>query len=88
MLFVGAGVSPVVPLVFSAAGKSKILSPPVAIAAVSSIGFIGLLIGPPVIGFIAGLTSLKISFLILSFFGLIITFITLLKTANEETKAA
>lgn len=67
LLFVGAGVSPVVPLVFSAAGKSKVLSPPVAIAAVSSIGFIGLLIGPPVIGFIAGLTSLKISFLILSF---------------------
>jgi MFS family permease len=86
MLFVGAGVSPVVPLVFSAAGKSKILSPPVAIAAVSSIGFIGLLIGPPVIGFIAGLTSLKISFLILSFFGLIITFITLLKAGNEKTK--
>jgi MFS family permease len=86
MLFVGAGVSPVVPLVFSVAGKSKVLSPPVAIAAVSSIGFIGLLIGPPVIGFIAGLTSLKISFLILSFFGLIITFITLLRTDNEETK--
>ena len=86
LLFVGAGVSPVVPLVFSAAGKSKVLSPPVALAAVSSIGFIGLLIGPPVIGFIAGVTSLKISFLILSFFGLIITFITLLKTGNEETK--
>ncbi len=86
LLFVGAGVLPVVPLVFSAAGKSKVLSPPVAIAAVSSIGFIGLLIGPPVIGFIAGVTSLKISFLILSFFGLIITFTTFLKTGNGETK--
>lgn len=83
LLFVGAGVSPVVPLVFSAAGKSKVLSPPVAIAAVSSIGFIGLLIGPPVIGFIAGMTSLKISFLILSFFGLIITFTTFVKTSSE-----
>src|SRR5215210_1851977 len=86
LLFVGAGVSPVVPLVFSAAGKSKVLPPPVAIAAVSSIGFIGLLIGPPLIGFIAGITSLKISFLILSFFGVVITFITLLRTDNEETK--
>jgi MFS family permease len=69
LLLVGMGVSPGVPLVFSAAGKSKILPAPVAIAAVSSIGMIGLLIGPPIIGFIAGLTSLKTSFLILSFFG-------------------
>jgi MFS family permease len=70
MLLVGMGVSPGVPLVFSAASKSKILPPPVAIAAVSSIGMIGLLIGPPIIGFIAGVTSLKISFLILSLFGI------------------
>lgn len=72
MLFTGIGVSPVVPLVFSAAGKSKTLPPAIAIAAVSTIGFIGLLIGPPMIGFIAGLTSLKISFLILSFLGIVV----------------
>jgi MFS family permease len=72
MFLVGIGVSPAVPLVFSAAGKFKHMPTPVAIAAVSSIGMIGLLIGPPVVGFIAGLTSLKISFLILSFFGIAI----------------
>lgn len=87
MLFAGIGVSPVIPLVFSAAGKSKVLPPPVAIAAVSSIGFIGLLIGSPAIGFIAGITSLKISFLILSFFGVIITFTSLIKKEYEETEA-
>lgn len=74
MLLTGIGVSPVVPLVFSAAGKSKTLPPAIAIAAVSSIGFIGLLIGPPMIGFIAGLTSLKISFIILSLLGVVIIF--------------
>lgn len=81
LLLVGMGVSPGVPLVFSAASKSKILPPPVAIAAVSSIGMIGLLIGPPIIGFIAGLTSLKTSFLILSFFGaaIIVTALSLKK---------
>jgi MFS family permease len=81
LLLVGMGVSPGVPLVFSAAGKSKILPPPVAIAAVSSIGMIGLLIGPPIIGFIAGLTSLKTSFLMLSFFGaaIIVTALSLKK---------
>ncbi len=72
MLLTGIGVSPVVPLVFSAAGKSKTLPPAIAIAAVSTIGFIGLLIGPPMIGFIAGITSLKISFIILSFLGIVI----------------
>lgn len=83
LLLVGMGVSPGVPLVFSAAGRSKILPPPVAIAAVSSIGMIGLLIGPPIIGFIAGLTSLKTSFFILSFFGLAII-IAALKLKNQD----
>ena len=50
---------------------------PIAIAAVSSIGMIGLLIGPPIIGFIAGLTSLKISFMILSLFGIAIIAVAL-----------
>lgn len=69
LLLIGIGVSPTVPLVFSAAGKSKELSPGVAIAAVSTLGFVGLLIGPPMIGFVAGATTLKISFVILSLFG-------------------
>ena len=75
LLLIGIGVSPVVPLVFSAAGKSKKFNPGVAIAAVSTLGFVGLLIGPPMIGFVAGATSLKISFVILSVIGLSVTFI-------------
>lgn len=58
---VGFGVSSVVPLVYSAAGKSKVMSAGVAIAAVSTIGFLGFLIGPPLIGMVAGLSSLRIS---------------------------
>jgi MFS family permease len=69
-LLVGAGVSSVVPLVYSAAGKSKVMSPGVALAAVSTIGFFGFLIGPPLIGFIAGATSLRISFTIIAVMGL------------------
>jgi MFS family permease len=60
---VGLGVSAVVPLVYSEVGKSKTLSPGVALSAVSSLGFMGLLIGPPVIGFVAEATSLRFSFL-------------------------
>jgi MFS family permease len=61
-LLVGFGVSSVVPMVYSAAGKSKTMSAGVALAAVSTIGFIGFLVGPPVIGFIAGLATLRASF--------------------------
>jgi hypothetical protein len=44
---------------------------------------IGLLIGPPIIGFIAGLTSLKTSFLILSSFGVAII-VTALTAKNHD----
>lgn len=75
-LLVGAGVSSVVPMVYSAAGRSKIMSPGVALAAVSTIGFIGFLIGPPVIGFIAGLATLKASFTLIAVMGLCITIVS------------
>ncbi|HYF29641.1 MAG TPA: MFS transporter [Chitinophagaceae bacterium] len=67
---VGLGVSSVVPLVYSKAGRSKTLSPGIALAAVSSIGFLGFLIGPPVIGIVAGILNLRVSFVIIALMGL------------------
>ncbi|MFL5739522.1 MAG: MFS transporter [Flavisolibacter sp.] len=72
---VGFGVSSVVPLVYSEAGKSSRLSPGMALAAVSSIGFLGFLVGPPLIGIVAGIFSLRISFLIIAIIGLIVIMI-------------
>lgn len=69
-LLVGAGVSSVVPMVYSAAGRSKTMSAGVALAAVSTIGFIGFLVGPPVIGFIAGLATLRASFAFIAVMGI------------------
>ncbi|HEX3768442.1 MAG TPA: MFS transporter, partial [Puia sp.] len=71
-LMVGAGVSSVVPMIYSAAGKSRIMSPGVAIAAVSTIGYLGFLFGPPFIGFIAQATSLRISFGLIAVMGILI----------------
>ena len=65
-LLIGLGVSSVVPMVYSAAGKSKTMSAGMAITAVSSLGFMGFLIGPPLIGFIADASSLRGSFLALT----------------------
>jgi MFS family permease len=67
---VGFGVSSVVPLVYSQAGKSGKVPPGMALAAVSSIGFIGFVIGPPLIGVIAGIFSLRLSFLIIAIIGI------------------
>lgn len=65
-MLIGFGISSVVPMVYSAAGKSKTMKPGPAIAAVSTISFAGFLVGPPVIGLIAGASSLKVSFLFLA----------------------
>ncbi|MEI6265048.1 MAG: MFS transporter [Sphingobacteriia bacterium] len=69
-LLVGFGVSSVVPLVYSQAGKSTKLSPGMALAAVSSIGFLGFLVGPPIIGFIAEAFGLQWSFTLIALLGL------------------
>lgn len=63
-LLVGFGVSSVVPLVYSAAGRSTTMSAGMALAAVSSISFIGFLIGPPLIGIVAQFADLRWSFAI------------------------
>lgn len=75
-LMVGFGVSSVVPLVYSAAGKSETLSPGMALAAVSTISFFGFLIGPPLIGFIAEATSLRYSFAVIALLGICATLLT------------
>jgi MFS family permease len=68
-MLVGAGVSAVVPLVYSAAGRSKVLSPGMALATVSTIGYLGFLFGPPLIGFVAQATSLGVSFALIAVMG-------------------
>jgi len=88
-LLVGLGVSSVVPLVYSEAGKSKNFSAGVALASVSSIGFWGFLIGPPLIGVVAGLFSLRVSFLIIALMGLSVALLAFrLKRELAERRAA
>ncbi|WP_181304370.1 MFS transporter [Rufibacter sp. XAAS-G3-1] len=68
-LLVGAGVSAVVPLVYGVAGKTKTMAPSMALAAVSTIGFAGFLVGPPLIGLLAGISSLRLSFATIALMG-------------------
>jgi MFS family permease len=72
-MLVGFGVSNVIPTVISIAGNNKNVPTGIALTIVSSISFLGFLIGPPLIGFIAELTSLKYSFAIIGVFGVFIS---------------
>lgn len=69
-LLVGMGVAAVVPMSYSLAGRSKTIQPGVALAMVSSIGFLGFLLGPPLIGFVAEGYGLRWSFTIIAVLGL------------------
>jgi MFS family permease len=55
----GAGFSSIIPLVFAAGGRIKSVSEGQGVATVSGIGYLGFLAGPPAIGFISELGSLR-----------------------------
>ena len=69
-MMIGFGVSPVVPMLYGLAGKSKTMPSSVAIASVSIIGFPGLMISPPLVGFIGHNLNLQWSFALMAAFGL------------------
>jgi fucose permease len=56
---VGLGLSIVYPLVFSAAGNHPTVSAGHAVASVATVGYSGFLAGPPILGWLAELTSLR-----------------------------
>ncbi|HSO85746.1 MAG TPA: MFS transporter [Draconibacterium sp.] len=72
-MLVGLGVSSIVPTVYSTAGKQNRVPPGIALATVSSVSFLGFLMGPPLIGYIAEAFSLRYSFALIGIFGLGIT---------------
>ncbi|RZK90309.1 MAG: MFS transporter, partial [Pedobacter sp.] len=74
-MLVGVGVSSIVPTVYSVAGKNGKVSPGIAIAMVSSVSYLGFLMGPPLIGYISALSSLQYSYAVIGVFGLLVSFI-------------
>ncbi|MGO1520557.1 MAG: MFS transporter [Sphingobacterium sp.] len=75
-MLVGLGVACNVPTVYSVAGKHPTIPAGVALALVSSISFLGFLLGPPLIGYIAELFNLRYSFALVSLFGLAMLIMT------------
>jgi MFS family permease len=83
-MMVGLGVSSIVPTVYSAAGKHSKVPPGIALATVSSVSFLGFLMGPPLIGYISELAGLRYSFAIIGIFGTGITLLVSHITALQD----
>jgi predicted MFS family arabinose efflux permease len=60
---VGAGCANIVPVLCTAVGRQKVMPEHVAMPAVITIGYAGILVGPAAIGFAAEATSLSTAFL-------------------------
>jgi len=63
---VGAGCSNIVPICYSALGRQKSMPENVAVPALTTLGYAGILIGPAAIGFIAHASSLELAFMIVA----------------------
>ena len=64
---VGIGLANVVPILFTATGKQNAMPANLALSSVTTMGYLGLLVGPPVLGLIAHETSLLVSLGVLAF---------------------
>ncbi|MDE1182170.1 MFS transporter [Paraburkholderia sp.] len=68
---VGVGLANVVPVIFSAAGRST-PTPAVGVSMAATAGYAGFLIGPPLIGFGAGLVGLRAALCVLAIAALVV----------------
>ena len=83
-LLIGAGMSPVIPICYSLSGRSKSMLPGMAITTVSTIGFLGFLAGPPVIGFISHAIGLRWALCVIAIVG--VSILLLMPELNRQTK--
>ena len=82
---VGLGLSSIVPIAYSIGGNEKNLPAGVGLAMVTTVGYSGFLIGPPVIGFIADWLNLRVS---LGLIALLLALMTILGYRYTTTSSA
>ncbi|NWA27994.1 MFS transporter [Pseudomonas gingeri] len=63
---VGAGCSNIVPVLYTAVGKQKVMPESIAVPAVTTLGYAGILAGPAAIGMIAHASSLSLAFMVIA----------------------
>lgn len=83
-ILTGFGVSCVIPMVFGMAGRSSGMSSGSAIASVSTVGYLGFLAVPPLVGSVAQLAGLRSAFAMMAGFGVLITVLVRLTLGHEK----
>jgi hypothetical protein len=73
-LFAGFGLSNMVALIFGAAARRFPGGVGAAIAAAASIGYLGFLVGPPVVGSLSGVVGLRAALTLVVVAGVVISF--------------
>lgn len=63
---VGMGCSNIVPVLYTAVGKQTLMPASIAVPAITTLGYAGILAGPAAIGFIAHASSLSTAFLLIA----------------------
>ena len=82
---VGFGTASIIPMTFLLAGASKKYSPGLAISIIATYSIVGMLIGPPMIGYIAHALDLRVAFVALALSGLAIIPVSQLFFRHQRT---
>lgn len=69
---VGFGTAAVIPLTYTLAGTSKTYSPGLAVSLIATFGIVGMLLGPPMIGYLAHAFGLQRSFIAFAVAGILL----------------
>lgn len=69
---VGLGTASIIPMTFTLAGHSTKYSPGMAISIIATYSIVGMLIGPPLTGYLAHAFNLRYSFILFAFSGLML----------------
>jgi MFS family permease len=77
------GVANIVPVIWGAAGRDRVIGAGPALATVTTVGYFGFLAGPPLIGFLATFTNLRLALGVVALFGLAIALLA--KYASEDS---
>ncbi|HKG07641.1 MAG TPA: MFS transporter [Pedobacter sp.] len=73
---VGFGTASIIPMSYALAGASKKYSPGMAISIIATYSITGMLLGPPLIGYLAHAFNLRVSFVIFALCGVLLVPIT------------
>jgi MFS family permease len=85
---VGLGLSVVIPLVYGAAGSHPTIPRGTAVAAVATIGYSGFLLGPPLLGWLAQASSLRLALAVVIVPCALIVFLPRVATFREQAVPA